>query len=167
MSDIGLTSYTDIPAKRPVTRPGAATRRRTLVVGVTLAAAFAGALATGAPAATHAMNAAGFDLTRLLRAMAAMKAVAAAALFWTVLWRLALPASAPRLAAYALACAAMAAGPGLIWSMAHIKLGALFLHAGLLVTVVMLWRDPAMGVRLGKVIERRRQALRASGGREE
>ncbi len=165
MSDLSLTSHAGLQTARAPARPGSAARRRTLLVGITLAAAAAGALATSAPAATHAITDAGADLTRLLRAMAAMKTLAAAALCWTVLWRLALPASASRLAAYALACAAMAAGPGLIWSMAHVKLGALFLHAGLLVTVVMLWRDPAMGTRLGAVIERRRYALRVLDAR--
>jgi hypothetical protein len=62
------------------------------------------------------------------------------------------------IAGYAMAAAAMAAGPGLIWNMVHIGLGALFLHAGLVATLVMLWRDPAVAQRLSAAIAARRAA---------
>ena len=162
MSHIGRTRYADAAASRVRVARGRAGGRRVVLVAVTVVAALAGALATSADDTAQAVGWAGADLARLLRAMAGMKAAAAVGLEAAVLWRLALPVSRVRLGFYALGCAAMAAGPGLIWGMAHVRLGALLLHAGLLATVVMLWRDPAMGMRLGAVIERRRRALRSS-----
>jgi hypothetical protein len=64
------------------------------------------------------------------------------------------------LAAYAAAAAAMAAGPGMIWSLAHVAIGALLLHAGLLAGLVALWRDPAVGRRIAGLVAKRRAALR-------
>ena len=160
MSHIGRTRYAETASTGPIVERGNASRRCAALMAITLLAAAAGALATSSGDAAQAITGAGADLTRLLRAMAAMKAMAAAGLVAAVLWRLAWPASGARLAAYAIACAAMAAGPGLIWGMAHVRLGALLLHGGLFATVVMLWRDPAMEARLSEVIERRRMALR-------
>ncbi len=57
----------------------------------------------------------------------------------------------------------MAAGPVLIWDMAHIRSGALLLHAGLLAGGLLLWRDPVVGARLGAIVARRRAMLRARG----
>ena len=74
-------------------------------------------------------------------------------------WRLGSPVTWTRFAFYAVAVASMAAGPGLIWDMAQVKLGALFLHGGLLATVLLLWRDPAMSTRLSSVIAARRAKL--------
>jgi hypothetical protein len=96
------------------------------------------------------------DLTHLLRAMALIKSVMAVAAAGAVLWRLALPVTPARLAIYALACAAMAGGPGLIWDMAHVGAGALLLHAGLLATILLLWRDPAVSRRLAELVAARR-----------
>jgi hypothetical protein len=132
------------------------TGARTLVVLAVAAAAVAGAATTLLPASGHAVADAGADLTRLLRAMAGLKALMAGAAAWAVLWRLGAPATLPWLAGYTLAAAAMAAGPGMIWSMEYIRSGALLLHAGLFVTIVMLWRDPVVGQRLGDVIAKRR-----------
>jgi hypothetical protein len=39
------------------------------------------------------------------------------------------------------ACAAMAAGPFLVWDMVHIVAGAVLLHAGLIGAVLLGWRD--------------------------
>jgi hypothetical protein len=63
-------------------------------------------------------------------------------------------------AAYALACAGMAAGPGLIWQMASVRAGALTLHVGLLAGLILLWRDPAVGARLAIIVAARRAKLR-------
>ena len=145
----------------PPARNRAALRRLTMCA-VILAATLGGVLATAPDAASHAVGDAGADLTRLLRAMAAMKAAAATGLAACVLWRLAAPAPAWRMAAYAAGCAAMAAGPGLIWGMAHVRLGALLLHTGLFATVILLWRDPAMAARLDAVITARRAKLAAA-----
>jgi len=130
--------------------------------GVLLGAVIGGVafaeLATPAEEAARAAQAAGPELTRLLRAMAGLKLLFAACVLGAAYWRLAVPASAWRLASYAAAAAVMAAGPVLIWQMAHVRLGALLLHAGLLGGVLLLWRDPAMSARLAATLERRRAA---------
>jgi hypothetical protein len=95
---------------------------------------------------------AGSDLTNLLRFMAALKAVLAVGALAGVFWRLAAPATLSRLAVYAIASGAMAAGPGLIWGMDHVALGALLLHGGLVASIVLLWRDPASASLLSKAV---------------
>ena len=167
MSELGPTAQTIMQQALAGERPRTGLLRQGVLAGVICAAALAGVLATGADASSQAVAAAGADLARLLRAMAVMKALAAAGLAAAVVWRAALPASGARLAGYALACAAMAAGPGLIWGMAHVRLGALLLHGGLLATVVLLWRDPGMGARLEAVIARRRAVIRRRDGSKE
>jgi hypothetical protein len=121
-------------------------------------AGIAGFLATDPAAAARAGVHAGADLTRLLRAMAAIKAAMAIAVATAVVWRLGSPIVWPWLAAYVTAGVAMAAGPGLIWDMVHLQSGAVLLHAGLIATLVMLWRDPAVGRRLSALIAARRAA---------
>jgi hypothetical protein len=123
---------------------------------VIAAAAVAGALATGAETSARAVADSGDDLTRLLRAMALIKALIAAGAAAAVLWRLAAPTAPAWFARYALTGALMAAGPGLIWGMAHVALGAVLLHAGLAATIVLLWRDPAVGRRLAEMVAERR-----------
>ena len=125
---------------------------------VLLAAAFAVGAATlfAGPDATAAVHKTDGDLVVLLRAMAALKAMVAAAMIAGVAWRLGAPAGPLRLLAYGLACAAAAAGPPLIWSMAYVGLGAVLLHAGLLAGLVLLWSDPAVGTRLSAVLAARR-----------
>jgi hypothetical protein len=132
---------------------------RVLLALVIVAAVAAGLLATGPEPAAHAADAAGVDLTRLLRAMAVLKSAMAAGAAAAVLWRLGAAVSWPWLGAYAAACAAMAAGPGLIWGMAHVGLGAALLHGGLFATCLLLWRDRAVGVRLSAIVAARRAAL--------
>jgi hypothetical protein len=127
-----------------------------LVVLAVAVATVAGLARCGTDASAHAVLQAGADLTRLLRAMAGLKALMAAGALAAVWWRLGAAASLPWIAGYALAGAAMAAGPGLIASMVYVRSGALLLHAGLFATLVMLWRDPAMGMRLHEAIMRRR-----------
>ncbi len=136
---------------------------RAVLVGAILAGSALAVMATPAEEAARAIQAAGPDLTRLLRAMAAMKLMFAAGLLAAAYWRLAMPASVWRLTSCAVAAAAMAAGPVLIWEMAHVRAGALLLHAGLLASVLLLWRDPAVGARLGVIVARRRAILRARG----
>jgi hypothetical protein len=117
-----------------------------------IAAFIAGFLVTGAEATNLAIGRDGADLTRVLRFMAAIKGAIAIA----VLWRLGAAISLPWFAAYAVTCAAMAAGPGLIWGMSHVALGAVVLHAGLFATMILLWRDPAVGARLADRVAARR-----------
>jgi hypothetical protein len=131
-------------------------RARVAFLFVILGAAVVGALATQPDITARAVADSGADLTRLLRAMAAIKVLMAAGAAAGVLWRLAAPVSLAGFAAYAVAGAAMAAGPGLIWGMAHVAAGAVLLHAGLLATVVLLWRDPAVGQRLASLVTARR-----------
>jgi len=125
------------------------------------AALIAGYLVTSPDVASHAAAQAGPELTRLMRGMAAIKALMALAAGAAIFWRLGAPATRPWFAAYSLVAAAMAAGPGLIWNMEYLRTGALLLHGGLFLAVVLLWRDPAMGQRLEAAIARRRAALRS------
>jgi hypothetical protein len=149
-------------ASRPTAAlsPGAA---RAVLAAAILAAVASAVLATGPEAAARAVAASGADLTRLLRAMALLKAAMAAGLIAAAVWRLGAAVTLPWLAAYAAACAAMAAGPVLIWDMAHVGIGAALLHGGLLAMVLLLWRDPAVGARLSAIIATRRAALRQAG----
>jgi len=125
-----------------------------------IALAFAGGLLATPSADTARLIASdGGAWANLLRAMAALKMLLAGAASAAVLWRLGAPISPPRWGGYALATAAAWAGPGLISSLAHIPLGALLLHGGLIAMALLLWRDPAMRARLSEMIARRRQAL--------
>ncbi len=137
--------------------------RRAVLVAAIVAGAAVAMLVTPAEEAAQAAQAAGPELTRLLRAMAGLKLMFAAGVVAAAYWRLVLPAATWRLASYAAAGAAMAAGPVLIWEMVHIRLGALLLHGGLLAAALLLWRDPAVGARLGAIVAKRRALLRARG----
>jgi hypothetical protein len=132
---------------------------RGAVLLVALAAAAAGFVATDPQAAAVAVA---FDpeLAWLLRAMAVLKMAAAAAATAGIVWRLGGAATSGWLVGYALALAAAWAGPGLIWNLAHLRLGALLLHGGLAGALVLLWRDPVVGARLGAIIAARRRVLR-------
>ena len=138
---------------------------RALLVLVTIAGVAVGLLATGTEASVSAIALAGADLTHLLRAMAVLKMAMAAGMVAAVLWRLGSPVTLAWWAAYALACAGMGSGPGLIWQMAYVRTGALLLHAGLLASLILLWRDPAVRARLGAIVAARRAALRVAGQR--
>lgn len=130
-----------------------------------VAAALAGGVMTADTAAkAAAAQAAGEDLTRLMRFMAAIKGGLALAALAGVVWRLGTPVSMTRFVAYGAACAAMGAGPGLIWTMTHVALGALLLHGGLLVAVLMLWRDPAVADRLAAMLPSRAGRVRRRSG---
>ncbi len=134
---------------------------RILLVLVTAASAAAGLLATGTEASASAITLAGADLTHVLRAMALLKVAIAVGMAAAALWRLGSPVTLTWWVTYALACAGMAAGPGLIWQVAYVRTGALLLHAGLFAALILLWRDPAMGARLNTMIAVRRAVLRA------
>jgi hypothetical protein len=133
--------------------------RLALVLSIVLAAA-AGVMTTDAAHTAAAVAAAGDDFARLLRSMAVLKAGMAAGAAAAVWWRLGLPIHPVRFAAYALSCAAMAAGPGMIWGMERVGAGALLLHGGLAAAVVMVWRDPAVSRRLAVLVEAKRARLR-------
>jgi hypothetical protein len=140
----------------PVART--ATSARPFLIALALIAATAGFLATNSSQTAHMAKLDGESLTRLMRAMAVIKCLFAAVAFTAIIWRLAAPISATWLIAYAAATSGMAAGPGLIWGMVHIIAGAILLHGGLLLAVLLLWRDPAIGTQLTALINRRRAA---------
>jgi hypothetical protein len=132
------------------------------LLALIIAASFAaGLLATGTEASASAIALAGADLTHLLRAMALLKALIAAGIVASVMWRLGSPVTRACWAAYAVACAGAAAGPGLIWQMAHVGAGALTFYVGLLAALILLWRDPAVGTRLAMMVDSWRAKLRA------
>jgi hypothetical protein len=115
--------------------------RLALLAAATIGAAI-GLAATLDPGSPQAVADAGAELTRLLRAMAAIKLVLAAGVVWLIDWRLRFPVSPHRAAAYIAATAIMATGPGLIWAMSHIVLGAALLHGASATLLVLLYRDP-------------------------
>jgi hypothetical protein len=136
---------------------------KTLLLAVIALATAGGMLVTDSATTVRVIASAGGDWANLLRAMAALKLFFAGAATAAVLWRLGAPISATRWGGYALAAAATWAGPGLIWGLAHIFLGTLLLHGGLIATAVLVWRDPATRARLSEIIARRRASSRARG----
>ena len=128
---------------------------RSVMLAVMVGAAAAGLLATSAEASRDAAAAAGLDLTHLLRFMAALKGAMALGAAAALLWRLSTVVPPLRFSAYAGAAACMMAGPGLMWSMAHVGLGALLLHGGLAATVMLLWFDPASAEILDRTLRLR------------
>jgi hypothetical protein len=151
-----IASNRGVIVSAPILRAG----MLTLVAG----AVIAGFLITGTKAADLAVARDGADLTRVLRFMAAIKMVIAIAGLAAVLWRLGSAISLPWFAAYAVTCASMAIGPGLIWSMSHVALGALLLHGGLFGTIILLWRDPSVGARLAVIVAARRRHIASRMG---
>jgi len=115
--------------------------RLALLAAVMVGAAM-GFAVTSAPAASQAVSDAGAELTRLLRAMALIKVVLAAGVVWLIAWRLRFPVNPLLAAGYIAGAAVMAIGPGLIWDMAHVALGALLLHGAGALLLVLFWRDP-------------------------
>ena len=143
----------------PATLP-ASLSRLGLLATMALAAGVA-FVATSPEAAATAIAEAGPELTRLLRGMAGLKLLLAAPLAAAALWRMARPIGLAWFGAYAVAFAATAAGPAFIWTLVHIRPGALLLHGGLAAALLLLWRDPAFSRRLADAVADRRQRLRA------
>jgi len=133
---------------------------RILLFGLAVGALALGFLATGQAETSQAVAQSGEDLTRLLRAMAALKAMAAIGLLAAVTWRLGTSVSPLRLALYALSCGAAVAGPVMIWGMVNVVAGAILLHGGLVAGLLILWRDPAVCERLADLVARRRARIR-------
>jgi hypothetical protein len=159
MTSIASSSSSVTEPARASTLPPAIAR--TSLVMVIAASIAVGLLGTGTEASASAIVQAGADLTHLLRAMALLKVAMAAGMAAAVLWRLGAPVTLAWWAAYALACAGMASGPGLIWQMAYVRTGALLLHGGLFAALILLWRDPVTGARLSAMVAARRAVLRA------
>jgi len=158
-------SYTSVSSNAPARRAGFTPAKiRAGLLAVMAVAVVAGFFATGSQASHLAMVNDGAALTRLMRFMAVIKAGMAVAVSAVVLWRLGAAITLPWFIGYASSCAAMAAGPGLIWGMAHIGLGALLLHGGLLISILLVWRDPAVGVLLANRVVARRQFIAGGAG---
>ncbi len=138
-----------------VARPDAVLQRRAVLLLFAAAGLGAGFLITGQAVAANAAALAGEDLTRLLRGMAAIKAAIILPAVAAMLWRLGAPISPAGLTAYTAATAAMTLSIGLIWHMAHVGPGALLMHAGLIGTLVLLFRDEAVGKRLAVALKAR------------
>jgi hypothetical protein len=151
---ISIATSQIAPARRGAITPAAA---RLALLAIIAAAVIAGFTATNLAATAAAISHDGAALTRLMRFMAALKSLIALGAAAAVLWRLGAAISLPWFAAYALTCGAMSAGPGLIWGMAHVGLGALLLHGGLFATILLFWRDPAVSRRLAELLAARRQ----------
>ena len=104
-------------------------------------------------------SAAGSDLLVLMRFMAGVKAAMALGAVALVWWRMGAPMGRGMAAAYVVAAAVMAAGPGLIWDMQHVALGAVAVHGGLSALMVSGWLDrAAWSGLLGAAVARRRLA---------
>ncbi len=132
----------------PAHAAGRAMPPRMLLAAVLLLAAAAGLIATPGPDAARAVAAAGDELTRLLRMMALLKLALVAGAAIIVQWRLRFPVRPALAGGYLAGMAAMAAAPGLIWSMAHVVAGAVLLHGGMLLVATLLWRDPGSAAML-------------------
>ena len=155
---IALEQTAALTRARLVLSPEVARAVLLLLIAASIAA---GLLVDDATVSRQAISAAGADLTRLLRMMAMLKAGLALAACAAVFWRLATVVTPVRLAAYAVACGAMAAGPVLIWNMAHVVGGAVLLHGGLASAIMLVWRDPAVADRLAAMSAARQQGGRA------
>jgi len=129
---------------------------RAVFVSLIAGALVLGVWATGRQETGLALAQAGTDWANLLRAMAVLKAAMAVGASGAVIWRLGSATGPIWLSAYVLAGTAMMAGPGLIWGLVHVGLGALLLHAGLAATILLLWRDPQVTARLTHLIAARR-----------
>jgi hypothetical protein len=151
----------DTPSLIDTANPNVVTRSQYLLVSAIIVAGICGFLLTPPPLAAAAVMQAGPELTTLMRGMALLKSFLALAALMAVMWRLRGPISAPWLISYVMACAAMAAGPAVIWNMAYVRCGAVLLHGGLAACIVLLWRDWGMALRLDQAIAARRARLRA------
>lgn len=96
------------------------------------------------------------ELMNLLRAMAVLKLAFVTAAAGAIFWRLQAPVRPAWLAAYAATCAAMAAGPALIWFASHVIAASILLHGGLAVAALLLWRDGVVADLLRATVLRRR-----------
>lgn len=149
----------DVPLQRPAF--GVATGvftplfARVAVLACCLAGIISGVWSVSPMIIASAVEAGGPDLTRLLRGMAAIKALLCVGLLAGVAWRLDAPISVLGLAAYGTSAFAMGAGLALTWSIVSLGLGGLLLHAGLFGGLVLLARDKAVGTRFHQMLIRR------------
>ncbi len=81
------------------------------------------------------------ELATLLRGMAMLKAGFAALALAAVWWRLGRTITTPRLLAYASGAWLMTVGATLIWQLAFIPAASALFHGGILLLLVLAWRD--------------------------
>ena len=134
-----ITSSTSALGRIQVTRP--AVTWPALLVGVAVAGGVGG-ISIGA--LSHAPANYDGHLALLLQFMAALKAFTALGAAGLLTWRFrASIATGPALG-YLAALAFMAVAPGLIWSLAHVAMGAICFHAGLFGFLILALRDDAV-----------------------
>lgn len=150
---VGLSAGNDRQTIVTGISPTAARVALLLVAGIFVVLGF---MVTDQGAVTSAIQEAGPDLTRLTRFMMTTKLAAALCAGGVVYWRLGAPIHLLRLALYTIPIAMMAFGPGLIWNMVYIAPGAGMIVGGIIMTVLLLWRDKAVGQRLDILIKARR-----------
>jgi hypothetical protein len=85
-------------------------------------------------------------LLLLLRFMAVVKFLGVLVAAAVLQWRFRTSVTGPKATVYLVALAAMAAAPGLIWSLGGIALGAFLFHAGLLAFLCLAWKDEAVAI---------------------
>jgi hypothetical protein len=110
--------------------------RVALVLGCVTSAALAAWV--GEPAQYLAQD---FELARLLRGMALIKACLVVAAVSLLFWRLGRPTPAPVAGAYLIGTWLVAGASVLIWQLTFIPLAAFAFHAGEFVLLVVAWRD--------------------------
>ncbi|MBE7220046.1 MAG: hypothetical protein INR64_16370 [Caulobacteraceae bacterium] len=135
MSDLTVSQAPSLGARLP-----RATLLYAVVGGAGLAGLLAGRWLQGGPGDME------WQLVLLLRFMAVVKGAMALGALALVQWRLRQPASARLALGYVVALAPMALAPGLIWSLAAIAPGAACFHAGLLLFLVLTWRDDGVSL---------------------
>lgn len=150
-----MSAALGLPRETVACAPQKSRMARGAIVLALLAGAGAG-LAIGIQTAPTAEP----ELMNLLRAMAVLKVAFVAAAAGSILWRLQAPIRPAWLLAYAATCAAMAAGPILIWFSSHIVMASVLLHGGVAGAAVLLWRDGGTADLLRATVFRRRSALR-------
>ena len=143
MTDIA-SSPSALPPLALARRVPAASFPTLLVVVATVGGAGAIALAT----LVREPNGYEGHLALLLRFMAALKALTALGAFALLRWRFRAPITAGTALGYLAAFAPMTVAPGLIWSLAHVTMGALCFHAGLVAMLALALRDDGVGSRL-------------------
>jgi hypothetical protein len=81
------------------------------------------------------------DLARLLRLMALVKLGMVVGATWLVVWRLSSPCGPNFAGGYGVAVALMTTAPGLIWFTSHPIVAFGLFHAGLVLGLVLAFRD--------------------------
>jgi hypothetical protein len=148
--EIAVSTETGAPSDRG---PSAALRLLALAAALAaagLAAALSGDKATGADP----------DLSRLIKGMAILKGVIAAAVAAAIGWRLTSPAKPAHLALYLASAAAMVAGVALMWRMAAPGAAATLYYAGLIAAIFLMLGDRTIIARIDAALVQR-QALQA------